>query len=117
MADEDIPSRRRLILGRRRHPRAIVDCIIALQRLNMPGLMAHALDMSLGGIRFQCVGFKLAMEELIEVHFSLGENTFTLFGRAVRIRKLDTFSQEVGFAFSPMTSRNRTLLRNSLYSS
>ena len=117
MADEKNTSRRRLILGRRRYPRAIVDCTIALQRLDMPDVMAHAVDMSLGGIRFQCVGFKLVQGEVMQAHFHLGANAFFLFGKAVRVRTMDTFSREVGFEFSPMTSRNRSLLRRSLYGS
>ena len=83
----------------------------------MPDVMAHAVDMSLGGIRIQCVGVRLVQGEVMQAHFHLGESAFFLFGKAVRVRTLDTFSREVGFAFSPMTPRNRSLLRSRLYGS
>ncbi len=101
---------------RRRHPRMKKDIMMSIERLDGHDHVGHVQDLSLGGVRFQSVGPKLPLEETVRVLFSMGEDTFSIFGRTVRIRRLDAFSQEVSLAFTRMPPERLEALRRHLTS-
>lgn len=113
--EKDDLSRHYQFHDRRRYPRSSIDCMLSVQRRGASGSLAHVSDMSAGGVRFQCVGFNMALEEEVEVQFTLGEAAFGLFGRTVRIAKLDEFAQEVALIFTGMGPEVRDSLHRSLY--
>jgi len=90
--------------------------MLFIERLDQQGGMAHGQDMSLGGLRFQCIGFSMALAELVRVQFTLGDKTFSIFGRTSRVSKLDNFAQEVALTFTGMKPDLRALLQHKLYS-
>jgi hypothetical protein len=89
--------------------------MLSIERLDGQDRVGHMTDLSLGGVRFQSVGPRLTREEVVRIAFSMGADTFTFFGRTVRIKKLDAFSQEVTLAFAGMDPERRETLRRRLY--
>ena len=92
-----------------------MDAMLSLERLDGLERVAHIEDLSLGGVRFQSVGPRLTLEDVVRVAFNLGTETFTFFGRIIRIRRLDSFSQEVTLAFAGTDPERRKAFRRGLY--
>jgi hypothetical protein len=113
--EKDDLSRQYEFHDRRRYPRSSIDCMLSVQRLGASGGLAHVSDMSAGGVRFQCVGFNMALEEVVEIQFTLGKAAFGLFGKTVRTAKLDEFAQEVALAFTGMDPEIHESLHRNLY--
>jgi len=76
--------------------------------------LAHTVDISRGGMRFQCVGLDIYRGEALRVRFSLGKDMFDLYGTAVRIEDLDTFAREVGLSFNGLDPGEEALLASNL---
>jgi hypothetical protein len=89
--------------------------MLSIERLDGHDRVGHIMDLSLGGVRFQSVGSRLTREEVVRTAFNMGADTFTFFGRTIRIKKLDAFSQEVTLAFAGMDPERREALRRRLY--
>ncbi len=85
--------------NRRKYPRVINEAVVSLRRLDSTPSLAHGLDVGVGGIRFQCVGLDLDLNESVEVTFNLGDCTESVVGQIVRITELDAFTQEIALAF------------------
>lgn len=114
MEKDDLPGQYQFH-DRRRYPRSSVDCMLSVQRLGASGGLAHVTDISAGGVRFQCVGLNMALEEVVEIQFTLGKEAFGLFGKTLRTSKLDEFAQEVALAFTGVDAEVRNSLHRSLY--
>lgn len=84
---------------RRKYPRVRTDSVVSIRRLDAPEMLAHATDLSLGGIRFECVGVELEVGETVCVTLTLDDRTASVVGRLVRVVELDAFTQEVALAF------------------
>jgi len=89
--------------------------MLSVEQMDGHDRVGHITDLSLGGVRFQSVGPRLTREEVVRIAFNMGEDTFIFFGRTVRIKKLDAFSQEVALAFTGMDPERREALRRDLY--
>lgn len=72
--------------------------------------LATTLDVSLGGIRFQCVGLDVAVGDVVRVELTLEDQTFEVVGTLVRVTELDAFAQEVALAFSEIEAHTQHLL-------
>ena len=99
---------------RRKYLRVHTEQLIAIGRLDDREGLAHALDLSLGGIRFQCVGLDVASGEMLKVVLTLGETTKTLVGQITRAEHLDEFTQEVALCFIKMDDATRRHLEENL---
>ncbi len=99
---------------RRKYPRVRTDSVVAIRRLGPPEVLAHALDLSLGGIRFQCVGVELELGEAVAVTLTIGDRTATVVGRLMRLTDLDAFTQEVALEFLECDDDTAALLRDAL---
>ncbi len=99
---------------RRRFLRVTTDQLVAIGRLDDREGLAHALDLSMGGIRFQCVGLDAKPGELLKVVLTLREDTKTLVGQITRVEKLDEFTQEVALCFVKMADDTRRYLEENL---
>jgi glutamate formiminotransferase len=86
-------------VDRRKYARIRTDAVMAIRRVEDAAKLAHAVDLSVGGIRFHCVGLELNLGDLIEVTFNLGDQTATVVGRTLRLIDLDAFTQEVAIGF------------------
>ncbi len=99
---------------RRRFLRVTTDQLVAIGRLDDREGLAHALDLSMGGIRFQCVGLDAKPGEILKVVLTLREDTRTLIGQITRAEKLDEFTQEVALCFVKMDDDTRRYLEENL---
>ena len=99
---------------RRKYPRVRTESVVSIRRLSPPETLAHALDLSLGGIRFQCVGVELELGEAVAVTLTLGNRTVTVAGCLKRRTDLDAFTQEVALEFLECDDQTLALLRETL---
>ena len=102
---------------RRTDPRVRTDSMLSVEQLDGHERVGHILDLSPGGIRFQSVGSRLTSGEVVRIAFKMDSASYTVFGKAVRIKNLDAFSQEVALAFTGMDPERRETLRRDLHSS
>ena len=101
---DDIQSSRRQQGGdfssnRRKYPRVPTESLISIAPVDARDVLANAVDLSIGGIRFRCLGLKLEQGEMRRVQLSLDDRTVSVVGRIVRVTELDAFAQDVGLAF------------------
>jgi len=73
--------------------------------------MAHALDLSIGGVRFQCLGLDLRHGEVVRVTFTFDDETLSVVGQVLRAEALDEMTQDVALAFLKMSEEARVLLQ------
>jgi hypothetical protein len=100
---------------RRKFPRVRTDSVISIARLDPPpSALAHAIDLSLNGIRFQCVGVELALGDTLRVTLTLQDETVTVEGQLVRVTDLDPFTQEVALAFLSLDDESQRVLNEAL---
>jgi hypothetical protein len=99
---------------RRKYPRVRTDAVVAICRLDPPQTLGHAMDLSLSGIRFQCVGVELELGELVRVTLTLGAATVNVIGQLVRVTDLDAFTQEVALDFLGLDQETEQVLREHL---
>ncbi len=93
--------------NRRKYVRVRTEQLVAIGRLDDRAGLAHALDVSLGGIRFQCVGLGARLGDMLKVTLTLGNVTKALVGQIMRVENLDEFTQEVALSFVKMDDETR----------
>ena len=99
---------------RRKYPRVMTESIVSIERVSRPRGLAHALDLSMAGVRFQCVGLELDPGETVRVQLNLNDETVSVVGTLVRVTELDAFSQEVALTFMDVDPETQELLRDVL---
>jgi hypothetical protein len=99
----------------RRHTRLPVDFTFLVEDRDGGGSLAHAVDISLGGIRFNSVGFNPEESDGLAARFSVGRETFSIPARVVRSRELDSFCHEVAARFHAMEPDTKQQLRRALH--
>ncbi len=99
---------------RRRFPRVDSDALIALKPLTERIALAHALDVSLGGVRVQCAGLAAQPGELLRVGFGFAERNVAVVGQCVRVEPLGDDAQELALQFLKMGEDTRQLLERNL---
>ncbi len=99
---------------RRKYPRVRTETVASIACLEATDVVAHAVDLSLGGIRFQCVDLELSLGELLRVTLNLDGNEVSLVGKVVRITELDAFVQELALALIEVDARSLELLHSQL---
>ena len=95
---------------RRKFPRVRTESLVSIARLGSGSALASALDLSRGGIRFQCVGFEMEAGERLKVTLTLGDQTVDVIGTLLRVTDLDAFTQEVALNFGGLDRDTRALL-------
>ncbi len=93
--------------NRRTYVRVRTEQLVAIGRLDDREGLAHALDVSLGGIRFQCVGLDARLGDMLKVTLTLGNVTKALVGQIMRVENLDEFTQDVALSFVKMDDETR----------
>jgi hypothetical protein len=101
-------------INRRKYPRVHTESLVSIARLDERDALAHALDLSVGGVRFQCVGLEVKVGEIVRVSLTLGEETTTIIGQLTRVDELDEFTQEVAVSFTKMDPETRERLERYL---
>ncbi len=99
---------------RRKYPRVMTESVVSIERVSKPRGLAHALDLSMTGVRFQCVGLDLDAGETVRVTLHLDDKTVSVVGTLVRVTELDPFSQEVALAFIEVDPETQQVLRDAL---
>ena len=99
---------------RRRFPRVRSEALISIAPLDIDAALAHAIDLSIDGVRFRCVGMDAKEGELLKVTFTFGERTLGVVGRILRAEWIDGVAQEVAIRFLKMSEETRRVLIESL---
>lgn len=99
----------------RRHTRLPVDFTFLVENRDGGGSLAHAVDISLGGIRFNSVGFNPEKADGMVTRFNVGKDFFAINARVVRARELDGFCHEVAVSFPDLEPDTKKQLRRSLH--
>lgn len=85
---------------RRKYPRIDTGDMVSVAPMGAGDRLAVSRDMSSGGIRFEAIGFELALGEVLRVTFNVGEMTVTATGRVMWVTELDPITLEVGLEFT-----------------
>ncbi len=88
--------------------------LFSVTRMDAPDGLAYAVDFSLGGIRFQCVGLEFKVGQLLHVRLNLGGTEVGAIGKLVRISQPDGFTQELALAFVEVEAQTLKLLEEYL---
>jgi hypothetical protein len=99
---------------RRKYPRVRTESLVSIARVDTRESLAHALDVSIGGIRFQCVGLEVELGETLRVQLTIGPRTMSVVGKLVRVTELDGFTQEVALLFTEVDPETLRFLSQSL---
>ena len=100
--------------NRRKYPRVMTESVVSIERIAKQRGLAHALDLSMSGVRFQCVGLDLEPGETVRVQLNLNDRTVSVVGTLVRVTELDPFSQEVALTFVDSDAETQELLAEAL---
>ena len=100
--------------NRRKYPRVLTESIVSITVLEDDTTLGAAVDLSLGGIRFQMMGVELFLWQKLSICLNLGDDSRTVVGRVVRLTDEDPFTQEVAVAFLEVDSRTRELMQETL---
>ena len=95
---------------RRRYPRIRSESVLSIARLDTDTALAHALDLSIGGVRFRCVGLEVRPRDVVRVTFTFAESSLTVIGQIVRATALDDVAQEVAIRLLKMSDATREAL-------
>jgi hypothetical protein len=95
---------------RRRYPRIRSESVLSIARLDTDTALAHALDLSIGGVRFRCVGLEVRPRDVVRVTFTFSERSVTVVGQIVRVTALDDVAQEVAIRLLKMNDATRAIL-------
>ena len=85
--------------NRRKFPRVQTDALVSIARVNRDDVVGHAQDVSIGGIRFRCVGLEVDPGELLRVTMNLEGEVVSVIGELKRVTDLDAFTQEFALSF------------------
>jgi hypothetical protein len=99
---------------RRKYPRVRTESLVSIARVDTREALAQALDVSIGGIRFQCVGLEVELGETLRVLLTIGDRTLSVVGKLVRVTELDGFTQEVALSFTDIDAEALRFLSASL---
>lgn len=99
---------------RRKYPRVMTEALVSIAWLDSKEVQAHAMDLSLGGIRFQCADLEFEPGQMLRVTLKLGEQEASLVGKTVRVTELDAFVQEVALALVDVDAQTLELLHEQL---
>ena len=99
---------------RRKYPRVRTESLVSIARVDTREALAQALDVSIGGIRFQCVGLEVELGEVLRVLLTIGDRTLSVVGKLVRVTELDGFTQEVALSFTEIDAEALRFLSSNL---
>ena len=100
--------------GRRDYSRVSYDAIVSVARASMVDVAGQALDMSIGGLKFEVEGLELQLDETVRVTLEIEGQPLTVIGQLVRVTEVDAFSQEVALAFLEIDAETLATLEESL---
>ncbi len=111
---ENLPPSESDADGRRGYARISYEAIVSVGRASVVDVAAQALDVSLGGLRFEVEGLELQLDDTVRVTLELEGQPITVIGQLVRVTELDAFSQEVALAFLEVDPEALSILESSL---
>ena len=102
---------------RRKYPRIKTEVLAAIEREISPNVVAYAVDLSLGGIRFRYLGTgsECEVDESVRVTIRIGSTDASVMGKVMRIQELDTNAHELAVSFVEMDAETRELLEEYLW--
>jgi hypothetical protein len=103
-----------LTYDRRKYPRVRTEALLSIARVDDSDLVARTVDLSMGGLRFRCVGLEVDLGEVLRVSLRLGGSEISLVGKLVRITDLDDLTQELALAFIEIDAAALELIQEEL---
>ncbi len=97
---------------RRQFPRIKKDLMLCITPIDHPQAMGLTVDLSEGGVRMQCVGLDLSVDQHVEIAITAARDTRVFTGRVVRIYELDDHSREYGVAFENVDDAELQFLKD-----
>ena len=85
---------------------------MSVAHVDAPAALATALNLSRGGIRFQCVGLEVEVGDTVRVELTIEDQTLAVVGTLIRVTELDAFAQDVALAFSEVDADTLQLLED-----
>lgn len=100
------------LVERRKYPRLRTEVVVAIERDEPPHVVAYAVDLSIGGIRFQYLGTgsEFEVDELVRMHIRLDDCELSVTGEILRILDLDGSAHELALAFVEIDEGAQDLL-------
>ncbi len=101
---------------RRKHPRIKTEVLAAIEREISPNVVAYAVDLSLGGIRFRYLGTgsEFEVDEHVRMSLRIGGADASVRGEVMRVQELDSNAYELALSFLDMDAETHELLEEYL---
>ena len=99
---------------RRKYRRLRTESVVSIARVDADNEVARTVDLSLGGIRFQCAALELELGEVLRVTLDLGGTHISPVGKLVRVTDLDDLNQEFALDFIEVDAEALELLKTHL---
>lgn len=96
--------------NRRKYTRVGTDQLISFAPVDARDQLGLAVDLSLGGIRFETVGCEIHPGEVLRITFNVRDHTVVAVGRVVWATEVDAFVTDVGLEFVEIDPLSRRLL-------
>ncbi len=105
------------VLERRKYPRVKTEVLAAIEREDSSNVVAYAVDLSLGGIRFRYLGSgrEFQLEELVRMTLRVGDADASVTGKVTRIQQLDATAHELALSFVDLDAHTRGILGEHLW--
>ena len=84
---------------RRKYRRIRTDQMICFAQVDKRDLLGIGRDMSIGGIRFEAVGCEIELGEVLDVTFTVGDETVDAIGRVAWLTEIGPATLDVGLEF------------------
>lgn len=85
-------------IERRKCPRVMID-VIFFARVGSTNVVAHAVDLSVTGIRFVWPALGVGIGEVLQVTLDLRGTMVSRAGKVMRVTNLNASAQELALAF------------------
>jgi len=104
------------VVERRKYPRFRSEVLAAIEREDSPNVVAYAVDLSLGGIRFRYLGTgsEFPVESLVRMSLKIGDEDASVTGKVMRIEELASNAHELALSFVELEAGVRALLEDRL---
>ena len=89
----------------------MTEALVSIAPVDEREVLGRTLDLSRGGIRFQCPGLDVQPGDLLRVNLSLAGRQISVLGKLVRLTELDGLNQEFALAFVEADAESIELLQ------
>lgn len=99
------------LIERRKYLRIETGDLISVGPVDRRDRLAVSRNLSIGGIRFEVVGFEVDLNEVLRITFNVAGHTVVAVGRVVWAIDVDPITLDVGIEFVDIDPRALRLLQ------